>query len=42
MQRFEERASLARQESESWSEQAAQVRTDAQAIDHELGQPFFA
>ena len=41
MQRFEERASLARQESESWSEQAAQVRSEAQAIDRELGQPFF-
>ena len=42
MRRFEERASLARQESESWSEQAAQVRAEAQAIDRELGQPFFA
>ena len=42
MQRFEERASLARTESESWSEQAAQVRAEAQAIDRELGQPFFA
>ena len=42
MQRFEERASLARQESESFSEQAAQVRSDAQAIERELGQPFFA
>jgi len=42
MRRFEERASLARQESESWSEQAAQVRSEAQAIDRELGQPFFA
>ena len=42
MQRFEERASLARQESETWSEQAAQVRSDAQAIGRELGQPFFA
>ena len=41
MQRFEERASLARQESESWSEQSAQVRSEAQAIDRELGQPFF-
>ncbi len=41
MQRFEERASLGRQESESWSEQAAQVRSEAQAIDRELGQPFF-
>ena len=42
MQRFEERASLAGQESESWSEQAAQVRAEAHAIDRELGQPFFA
>ncbi len=42
MRRFEERASLARQESESWSEQAARVRTEAQSIDRELGQPFFA
>ena len=42
MQRFEERASLSRQDSESWSEQAAQVRAEAQAIDAELGQPFFA
>ena len=41
MQRFEERASLSRQESESWSEQAAEVRSEAQAIDRELGQPFF-
>ena len=41
MRRFEERASLARQESESWSEQAARVRSEAQAIDRELGQPFF-
>ena len=41
MRRFEECASLARQESESWSEQAAQVRTQAQTIDRELGQPFF-
>ena len=42
MRTFQERASLARQESESWSEQAAQVRLDAQAIERELGQPFFA
>ena len=42
MQRFEERASLGRQESESWTEQAAQVRADARSIDRELGQPFFA
>ena len=42
MRSFQERASLARQESESWSEQAAQVRSDAQAIERELGQPFFS
>ena len=42
MRTFQERASLARQESESWSEQAAQVRSDAQSIERELGQPFFA
>ena len=42
MRSFQERASLARQESETWSEQAAQVRSDAQAIERELGQPFFA
>ena len=42
MQRFEERASLSKQESETWSDQAAQVRSDAQAIGRELGQPFFA
>ena len=42
MRSFQERASLSRQESESWSEQAAQVRSDAQAIERELGQPFFA
>ncbi len=41
MRRFEERAALSRQESQSWSEQAARVRSEAQAIDRELGQPFF-
>ncbi len=41
MRRFEERASLALQESQNWSEQAARVRGEAQAIDRELGQPFF-
>ena len=41
MRRFEERAALAYGESESWSEQAAKVRSEAQAIDRELGQPFF-
>ena len=42
MRTFQERASLARQDSESWSEQAAQVRSGAQGIERELGQPFFA
>ncbi len=42
MRRFEDRASLARQESESRSEQTAQVRAQAQSIDRDLGQPFFA
>ena len=42
MRSFQERASLSRQESESWSEQAAEVRSDAQAIGRDLGQPFFA
>ena len=36
MRTFQERASLARQESESWSEQAAQVTSDAQAIGRDL------
>ena len=42
MRSFSERASVARQESESLTEQAARVRSEAQAIDRELGQPFFA
>ena len=42
MRSFQERASFARQESESWSEQAAEVRSDAQAIGRDLSQPFFA
>ena len=41
LRRFEERTALSRQESESWAEQAARVRTEGQAIDRELGQPFF-
>ena len=42
MQRFEDRAALSYSESEQWSEQAAAVRSDAQSIERELGQPFFA
>ena len=42
MRRFGEQASLSYQASENWSEQAAEVRAQARAIDRELGQPFFA
>ena len=42
MRSFREQASLARQESEMWTEQEAQVRSDARAIDRDLAQPFFA
>ena len=42
MERFEDRASASYQESENWSAQAAEVRAEAQAIDRDLGQPFFA
>ena len=41
MQRFEDRASASFQTSENWSAQASQVRAESQAIDRELGQPFF-
>ena len=42
MQRFEDRAALSYGESEQWSEQAAAVRADAQSIERDLSQPFFA
>ena len=42
MERFEDRASASYTEAENWSAQAAQVRAEAQAIDRDLGQPFFA
>ena len=42
MRSFQERAAFARQESETWSEQAAEVRSDAQSIGRDLSQPFFA
>ena len=42
MHRYDERASVSFQDSENWSAQAAQVRAEAQAIDRDLGQPFFA
>ena len=42
MQRLNDQAGLSYQSAESWSDQAAEVRAEAQAIDRELGQPFFA
>ncbi len=41
MERFEDRASASYSDAENWSAQAAQVRAEAQAIDRDLGQPFF-
>ena len=41
MRQYRENATLSYQSAETWSEQAARVRSDAQAIDRELGQPFF-
>ena len=41
MERFEDRASASYQEAENWAAQAAEVRAEAQAIDRDLGQPFF-
>ena len=42
MERFEDRASASYTEADNWSAQAAQVRSEAQNIDRDLGQPFFA
>ena len=42
MRRFEDRAGASFQTAESWSAQAAQVRAESQAVDRDLGQPFFA
>ena len=42
MRRFGEQETLSHREAESWSNQAAEVRSQAQAIDRDLGQPFFA
>ena len=41
MRRYGEQEALSHREAESWSRQAAEVRSQAQAIDRELGQPFF-
>ena len=42
MRRYGEQEALSHREAESWSEQAAEVRSQSRAIDRELGQPFFA
>ena len=42
MHRYEDRASASFQTAEIWSAQASAVRAEAQSIDRELGQPFFA
>ncbi|MCY4029277.1 MAG: conjugal transfer protein TraG N-terminal domain-containing protein, partial [Acidobacteria bacterium] len=42
MQSFQERASLARQEAESWSEMSAQAGSNVRAVERDLSQPFFA
>ena len=41
MRRFGEQEALSHREAQSWSDQAAEVRSHGQAIDRELGQPFF-
>ena len=42
MRSFQERASLARQEAESWSEMSSQAGSNVQAVERDLSQPFFA
>ena len=42
MRSSQERASLARQEAESWSEMSSQAGSDVQAVERDLSQPFFA
>ena len=42
MRSFQERASLSRQEAESWSEHASQARSNVRAVERDLSQPFFA
>ena len=41
MRRYGEQEALSHRKAESWSRQAAEVRSQAQSIDRELGQPFF-
>ena len=41
MRRYGEQEALSHRQAESWGRQAAEVRSQAQSIDRELGQPFF-
>ncbi len=41
MRRYGEQEALSRRQAESWSRQAAEVRSQARSIDRDLGQPFF-
>ncbi|MDE0030579.1 MAG: conjugal transfer protein TraG N-terminal domain-containing protein [Deltaproteobacteria bacterium] len=41
MRRYGEQEALSQRQAESWSRQAAEVRSQAQSIDRDLGQPFF-
>ncbi len=41
MRRYGEQEAISHREAESWNRQAAEVRSEAQSIDRELGQPFF-
>ena len=42
MRTYQERASLSRQEAESWSEHASQASSNVRAVARDLSQPFFA
>ena len=42
MRSYQERASLARQEAESWSEMSSQAGSNVRAVERDLSQPFFA
>ena len=41
MRRYGEQEAVSHRKAESWSRQAAEVRSEARAIDRDLGQPFF-
>ena len=42
MRTYQERASMSRQEAESWSEHASQAKSNVRAVARDLSQPFFA